>query len=1189
MEASSAGSALRLTRLPVSIWKTLLAYLGVSELTNLLGTHDKSLLACLCSPGGIDSVSILPTDYDIDISTLEWLFHQFPSVEKLHFRFAGPGPFLPTSIDPPPPILRLLRNLLPRLNLKSLSMDGYINTRFEDELITVADLCPALKTLKLPIELHLPAHQSCQEFISRLPTTLTKYTGVGPFDYSSLTLPTSLTDLDLLATCMEADMTAVSALSSLPHLARLRLRRYQYVGATVTSSIPNPSFNFPNLKELHLKEFEVPFLNAPQLLTFFYMDHQAEGPKFQTLPPSLTQLTVSTPTLRAANLQHMPPNLRVLRLMGLVKFVGKLDKSFKLPQSLEELVAPPKLFDCTRLPPHLLRLNFKNVYHHARDLNGPFFDVEAHAHVELDTLPKPPTIDVRTPLPQRLVHLITYTPLSSFERLPPSLETLSMLISDRFSIDDLEHVISQCPSLRSIRLFQRALTLPIPKDGTTHFELFTYPQQLITERFPSLPPGALHVKWQVPRQGFLLPSTLRTLIIHSPLRSATETVLVNLGVAVDSSMLPPSHLVNLLHDNLHRLPSLTHLDIQDQHNESIVPFLSSMPNLTVLKDMSHGTTLPLVLLPRTLKTLEIKLNASTIAAPMPVGQSDSSRLYSSSKDVSTTPSCAYELLLSDLPDSITSVNFGDVYKFSVDSIDLWPKTLRSLSFACDATWRDVDVLELKRKLQSLDHLRLFGTIVVTKMPPLNLNSDLTADVLGTKIQEYYMDQGVIIGHLSMEMSLVDVPDKVVLLDFSTPCSSLVLTSSASPMMLPDGLTSLRIRTDWRVSFGLVPLEQTQLLNMPSRLTELMISSEPTDNIEHVISSLPRTLKYLSITTVRDGDTNFTPYLLPPVLLATLPRDLVTLYWPLITWLPSDLENLPSAIQQLGFGGGLLWTDVELVALSSRLKNVHEASPVDVFTNPQIHHHLLKGFHRMGFDWLPYPLASPPPTLFVHCINATFTGRFMKEECFISLHTITETTRTALLAQGVQVLQWLPIIPSLEINHHPEKVYQLRFDFLPYVGMPCFESILNFPDLSTMTALTQLTIGVRNIEYSTIFKVLPASLIELKIHSPSDFEWSRTEWKHLPRKLKHFWFLPSIHGGIPQSHPNNESLCEVVGLPSTMEYLHAPSLLIAPTSVAKLPKSLLNLTIANFNTEAFQEEWLTRSKPAAKASGRRVRN
>lgn len=275
-------------------------------------------------------------------------------------------------------------------------------------------------------------------------------------------------------------------------------------------------------------------------------------------------------------------------------------------------------------------------------------------------------------------------------------------------LEDLEAFVLGSPKLRHLFL-TGSLDLPPPRqEEMTTFDLGVYPQQVVAERFPSLPPNGLLVQWIVPPKGFLFPLSLQTLILRE-----WQPELVRGVQPYFSELLPQRRLSSLLKDNLLRLPNLTRLELHNPHSESLLPYFGALTKLEVLKDLKHLTSFPLALLPRSLKTLCMHLDPSRFEAEASAASAASSswgsqRPTKSKGSQSRSQRSTFEIVWSDLPPSLTELNFGATHRFSSRSVGSWPTTLRSLSIAMDSSWTKKDIEELESSLPSLEHLHING-------------------------------------------------------------------------------------------------------------------------------------------------------------------------------------------------------------------------------------------------------------------------------------------------------------------------------------------------------------------------------------------------------------------------------------------------------------------------------------------------
>ena len=606
MEPSSTRVPTSLTDLHRDAWGSLLEFLGASELANLCATHDKSLLARLFSSRSVTKLILLADDLENASLELRELLYNLTSLEKLELAFS-------TSLYGNTPALVLsLRKLLPRISLKELTMFGRINTHSNAEqgLFTAANLCPALETLKFPLEPIFPSKQQAEAFSSRLPPTLTCYTGPTAYDSfssSEALFPPTMTELNLSTTIAAPYQlgfnTILATLSSLRLLSVMRL--YLSAGGThdhpPTDSAP---LHFPCLTELLIAAkywpSALPPLHAPLLLTYIVSCTENPVGLLSVLPATLTHLTIKYSSLLPPSLlNNLPTGLRILRLFQ-ANVGGALGEWFPhFPSGLEELVASPPYIDLNALPPRLERLIYREHRISDFDLACSFSELSSRAIAPTSFGHMVPVL--RVPLPQSLTTIIGL-PIS-FEFLPKSLQTLSVPPLSIIQANDLERLIQHFPSLTFLRL-SHPVALPQPWRTFTTLSTLTYPHHVMTEKFSSLAPNGLNIKWYFPDTAFLLPTTLETLILHQ----IPFDVTLNDEDPIENCLLHPRSLDGLMKDNLSRLPCLTHLDICGPHKEPLAPHLSFLPNLIFLADSARLASFPLSALPRGLKTLVLAFN-----------------------------------------------------------------------------------------------------------------------------------------------------------------------------------------------------------------------------------------------------------------------------------------------------------------------------------------------------------------------------------------------------------------------------------------------------------------------------------------------------------------------------------------------------------------------------------------------------
>lgn len=756
-------------------WLELMLYLGASEIVKLFGVFDRLLLSRLTATGCIDSLALDCSNFALaDVPLARFMLQCLPRLNKLDFAFSSRLNHLPEALT-----LEVFK-ALPRLHLKELNLTGSVRTHdlSKQTSTTLADLCPSLETFSLVNNYRGVLISRGETFLTRLPGTLTSYTGpeVLADDHKrSMLLPSSLTHLEVFIEVVDdsRDVRSVlSDLSSLQHLTVLRVHamiqeaRMHHRRRAIA---PPPPYAFPLLTEFLYHDSGSTFatslpcptqlLDAPLLHTFAAL-LTANWPRLHPLPSTLTHLTIGTSyaetALEADLLLNLPPGLKVLRLLCRDVIAShnhwqppSEDWFARLPAGLEELVASPEVINWSKLPPRLERLLCKSFAfidcQHTfqglarRSLRSPAFSTSRAA----------PSVLPST-LPATLLELYIgfYLPSSL---LPLNIRSLAMEPHADMTIDTLQELVTLRPSLRNLTLL-RAIALPSPKeDGSTTFDLSSYPTKLIRERFPLLPfSSLLDIKW-VLRESFHLPSTLERLIVRadSPAKSSSgeskhsiETPCLSLSSrAVDS----------LLTLNLPRLPGLTHLEISAPHVESIALLLASLPKLQILRDC-NDQAIPFDRLPPALSVLEVSINPkATGMAPSGLKFIDSSAKWShglgtspstasrstgsSMSSLSDRPSATaggtadklgahwqpsaspmsalacYEIPL--LPSTLTRLNLGRKLLLPRSTIAEWPKGLRTLSFATNGSWCDTDALTLKDGLPSLETLELFGGVRMT--------------------------------------------------------------------------------------------------------------------------------------------------------------------------------------------------------------------------------------------------------------------------------------------------------------------------------------------------------------------------------------------------------------------------------------------------------------------------------------------
>lgn len=187
------------------------------------------------------------------------MFYFLTSLNSLAFTF---------RYNVPPTPVQMLLKLLPRLNLKLLSLHGAIDIQAEagQSPITIATLCPVLETLLLPTQPDFYIGCS-QHLVSRLPSTLTSFSGPYPGELNSSWLPTSLTSLELAPQLLEyaSFHQMLVCLIALPKLSSLKLEIDAPVSFPVkTNAATAPTFDLPSLTSLSLtySRAAVPFFSA---------------------------------------------------------------------------------------------------------------------------------------------------------------------------------------------------------------------------------------------------------------------------------------------------------------------------------------------------------------------------------------------------------------------------------------------------------------------------------------------------------------------------------------------------------------------------------------------------------------------------------------------------------------------------------------------------------------------------------------------------------------------------------------------------------------------------------------------------------------------------------------------------------------------------------------------------------------
>lgn len=1178
-------------------WVELISFLGALEIVNLFGCFDLGLLARLSTPGCIKFLSIRSYDPFLDLKLVRFALHCLPRLDRLNFAFPN------KQSDSPPPLALQVFKALPRLQIRELSLNGSGPMHGVDEqgAFTLAECCPSLETLTIPHKNYRDRLLAQQAFLlSRLSTTITSYTGpeVATTIEGPTQLPQSITHLEISMTrngTLSTGLTSIlQSLSTLKSLSVLRIHHAVEAtpGARAVPTLPSSPISFPLLTEFFYTDSgstygasmppPMKLIDAPMLHTLTAL-LGTPNPRIHPLPPTLTRFTFGTSlsgsSLEDELLMNFPPRLKVLRLIGnIAPTNASLDWFSRLPASLEELVAPPAFVDWTRLPPRIERLmckliNFVTAQKTFRDLS----------RMESYNYSPPRSAEPKKGFPPELPQTLTEIcaddlPLAL---LPKNIRYVVLESADR-TLEDLKTLLKSHPFLTHIKL-NAFLTLPNPEeDGSTFFQLSAHPRKVLEKRLPSLLHQAnFDIRWSV-TNTFVLPSTIETLILDSPVIDETYCSRCQMiGQVTDA----------ILANNLPRLPNLTRINISVYNSGIHASMLPMLPNLEIFKDVNQLRLLAFKDLPRGLKIFDAPLTFSNVT-----NQPSRFQLGTNLPLASELPSLPQCLLVSELPSTLTELNLGGVLPFSSSSIPEWPTSLQKLSFAVDSSWSDLDALALKERLPELTTLRLFGSLHLTV--PLDYGSPMelstsdttelgkhnlapTARISGTDITEmhkaHYASQGIHFRDTIATVQLMsDLAPNFTWLDLTHP--TLKLTNSTTTCQLPSSLTSVKLALptcDVVIDLPSKPptsLKDSSLLQgliLPPCLTELILTTLFAPQQPNLLESLPRTLKFLHIDSKEPVST---PWECSSAMISMLPQCLETLRMPYMTFDPDDTEILPPSLQLITFAGES-WNEADLLSLSERLASAPKS---DVFDSIHLEFHRIgeptystKVEKRLSFKDLSRDSPNPP-TIRVQCVQAVLTGQQAYEGSNYKFNSLTESSYFALFKLAVHVLHWSELIPFI-LFKSPETIQSL--DLIADLPTPRLQNYLSLPQLPKMRVLQSLALRFDEMHYFNFFELLPPSLTQLSIAGPFEFDYSKIQWLQLPRGLLHLY----LNDNPPQRHVIQDNI-DIVHLPPKLLTLSLPTMIIPLGSIPFFPSSLLTILSAKDIQSAVHDEWRSRGLP-----------
>lgn len=1219
-----------LAHLPTEVWSELVRYLPTEETLNLVLIGNRAVFAHLCDPLCFPILFIQPEKCTLNgLGPYFMLLDSLVRLEKLRFKFLFGGSDVPYSVD-----FQLLKRIgeLQGKNLREFMIEDSVNFREEERQrgLTAGELFPVLFKLATPKNSLFYDHwSSMKRFLSILPPSLTSLSGSFGIELLS-SLPPSLKKIHIVVINSITSISfhdAFGPLSALPNLAVIRIHGASLLQDSHPKHQIAKLYPFPNLEELaygpHKGEDPLSLIEAPRL-------HSYSSNIFNSavsLPTSLVRLKLvlnGSRAIKAAMMQALPPNLRTLH----ISCVGDTQTNDRptswlhgLPNGLEELIVPRSLIDWLCLPPRLERLICTD--YDTSVIIKPFSKV-ARRYSKGE-----PTSEVRLtmPLPLTLVEIHTAVQLHPFNLLPPSLRSLSMNLARPLTLEDLQRLIAVCPSLQHLRLDGSHIVLSNTTEyGLTSFDLLSYPQQVLESRFPALLRLRLNCTWSLPAQGFILPSTLNTLVLHSLLDGARITT---------ASIVESERITKLLRENLLRLPNLTRLEVHASHAVPLNEYISALPHLQILKNR-HTIPFEFATLPRSLETLDLELvpgiqvHKASLSGPRPLlgscttnaphrsqasSRSGAPRLVRHDAVFRAYSMSAYKDL-DCLPSTLTNINFGPDQRFRNDTIDVWPKTLRTLSFAPDAPWSDLEALKLKSVLPHLQKLHFLrhgitasANLCFGPMPSHNiaLESAATAITLeALKTAPTFVDVQLLRKLCTLHLSLFDIIVDYVIVDISSfnhlpaGITSVDLSNAAtvddskSPAVLPEWSPNILhfrcplLRDDDRLQFSDLnkigdkeTLDQTFVLKLPLHLTDLDLAVFSGPMAKKLLSRLPVTLKYLKIA---PWTTQTWECPAPRGTLLRLPAPLEVLHLNYMTFKPSDMHVLPSRLQQLTFKGDSQWTEIDVALLAERLSLAYTTSPSAVFTDPRRKNYLigysddipLRSENDQVNDW--HPIASPqfahlngesPRIIFLRCTLGAFSGHF-KHSSSLDASKMSSLIAHSLWSKGAYVEFWHQSMRDLQVQQ-PESLLHLQLarttmhDTSSPVRIALwFDTIAALHQLPQMTSLQSISIRV-TCSMLWLFESLPSSLQHLHVSGPHLICRS-PPWSSLPRGLLSLSLVERV-----------TAKCEVAltaDLPPNLEAFHCSEMTFPVASLCALPSGLRYIAITASPSD-IQAEWQRR--------------